>query len=48
MKAPRTFYIAKRGDTIDERLSDYLNKNPIPVRFNRQEEGVYLFGSLRV
>jgi len=48
LKNRRPLYIPKKGDLIDECLADYLNKNPVPVKFIRVEEGLYSFGLRRV
>lgn len=29
-------------------LGEFLNRNPVPIKFMRQEEGVYLFGTKRI
>jgi len=42
------FYIPKRGDVIDEALSNFINTFPekldLKILFLRESEGVYMFG----
>jgi len=45
-------YYAKKADSIDMALGDYLNsykdRSEIKIMFLRESEGVYFFGSRRV
>lgn len=45
-------YVPKRGDKIDEKLSNFINKYPeqekMRILFLRESEGVYRFGQRRV
>ena len=48
----KAIYIPKKGDSVDIRLSNYLNKKPeteqMKIMFLRESDGVYQFGSKRV
>ncbi len=45
-------YIPVKGDAIDMRLAEYINNYPdrsrLKIMFQRESEGVYLFGTKRV
>jgi hypothetical protein len=45
-------YIPKKGDTVDNALSEYINNRPendhMKIMFLRESEGVYQFGQRRV
>ena len=43
-------YVPARDDPTDAALAEYLNakETPVPIKFQRQEGGNYLFGSKKV
>ena len=43
-------YVPIQNDPIDVAIADYLNtmRDPLPVPFTREDEGIYLFGSKRI
>ena len=42
------FYVPVKGDSIDERLADYVNEHGSPVPWKRISEGNYTYGSKKV
>jgi hypothetical protein len=52
LKKRYELYIPVKGDAIDMRLADYINNYPdrsrLKIMFQRESEGVYLFGTKRV
>lgn len=52
MKLKNSVYVARKKDTVDEKLGDYLNNFPerekLKILFLRESEGVYQFGQKRV
>jgi len=52
LKSKVAVYIPVKGDSIDEKLAEYINNYPerqkLKIMFLREMEGVYSFGSRRV
>lgn len=52
LKKRYELYIPVKGDAIDMRLADYINNYPdrsrLKIMFQRESEGIYLFGTKRV
>jgi len=52
LKARVAVYVPVRGDTVDEKMAEFINnfpdRNKLKIMFMRESEGVYEFGSKRV
>lgn len=50
IKGRQPVYVPVESDSIDIALSEYLNscEHPVSIPFNRQDEGVYVFGTKKV
>jgi hypothetical protein len=48
VKKQQVLHIPLKSDPVDVALADYVNSNKVPIKFTRQENGNYLFGSTKV
>ena len=48
IKRPYELYVPQNDDQVDERISEFNNKNRLPISFVRVNKGVYKFGNRTV
>lgn len=48
VKKQQVVHVPVKSDPVDVALAEYVNSKEIPVKFTRQENGNYLFGSSKV